>query len=168
MMDLGSTVCTRSRPRCGECPLGGACQARRLGRPGDFPAPRPRRSVPVRETRMLMVRNPRGEVWLERRPPTGIWGGLWSFPELAGDDAVADWCLRRLGCVPRRVESWPVVRHTFTHFHLDITPVLAPTENPAPAVLEADQGVWYNSRAQKPGGLAAPVRRLLDRLEQNP
>jgi A/G-specific adenine glycosylase len=81
MMDLGATVCTPRRPRCEMCPLAEGCAARQQGRVAELPASKPRRDLPVRTTRMLLLRTMDGEVLLERRPPAGIWGGLWSFPE---------------------------------------------------------------------------------------
>jgi A/G-specific adenine glycosylase len=164
IMDLGSTVCTRSRPSCGVCPLAAGCRARRSGRAQHFPAPRPRRSLPLRASTMLLLHNDRGEVYLERRPPAGIWGGLWAFPEIAPDSDPARWCRDHIGCGITEVERWPVVRHTFTHFRLDITPMLA-LAAPGDRVLEGVRGVWYNSGKTDARGLAAPVQRLLERLQ---
>ena len=86
IMDLGATVCTRARPRCGDCPLGNACIARRDGLVEVLPTPKPARAIPERETTMLIVHDPAGRVLLERRPPSGVWGSLWSLPECAGEN----------------------------------------------------------------------------------
>jgi len=111
------------------------------------------------------VCNERHEVLLERRPSAGIWGGLWSFPEMPPGHDVGEWCRTTLGVSVRDRVAWPVVRHTFTHFHLDITPVRARVkDNRAQAVLEAPGQVWYNAQQPDHRGLAAPVQRLLDRL----
>ena len=166
MMDLGATVCTRTRPQCDRCPLAAGCVARASGRQRDFPGARPRRSLPVRATHMLLVRNGQGAVLLQQRPPVGIWGGLWSFPEVESPAAGGDWCARQFGRGVDRIEAWPVLRHSFTHFHLDITPLLIDLgESRAAGVLEGRPAVWYNTRTENdPRGLAAPVQRLLDRL----
>jgi len=164
MMDLGATVCTRGRPACERCPLANHCEARRQDRVAAFPVPRPRRDLPVRATRMLLARNADGHVLLQRRPPTGLWGGLWSFPEPDAEVDIAEWCRRRLGLEIDPVETWPVLRHSFSHFHLDITPVLVRVQNPALCVLETAEGVWYNTRVPDARGLAAPVQRLLETL----
>ncbi|MFP5507171.1 MAG: A/G-specific adenine glycosylase [Gammaproteobacteria bacterium] len=165
MMDLGATVCTRARPRCGECPLADSCAAQAAGNPRDYPGAKPRRATPVRATHMLLVRNGTGEVLLQQRPPQGIWGGLWSFPEVAAADEVGGWCERVLGRRAGRVQAWPALRHTFSHFHLDITPWLVDLgDNRAGAVMEGPPTVWYNTRTSDPRGLAAPVLRLLERL----
>jgi len=161
MMDLGATLCARSRPDCGRCPLAIGCEALARGNPTGYPHPKPRRSIPVRETRMLAVLNGVGEVLLERRPAVGVWGGLWSLPECGPDLPPEDWCRDRLGAVPRRVEKLSSRRHTFSHFHLDITPLRVPLEGEPKAVAEDDGHLWYNPRSPAPVGLAAPVARIL-------
>jgi A/G-specific adenine glycosylase len=166
MMDLGATLCTRTRPRCGDCPLVADCQAHATGREREYPGSKPRRVLPVRATHMLLVRNAQGEVLLQQRPPSGIWGGLWSLPEIDSATVAEDWCRQHLGMTIRRLESWPALRHTFSHFHLDITPLLIELgKNRAQSVLEGQATVWYNTRSEDPRGLAAPVKRLLERLQ---
>ena len=64
------------------------------------------------------------EVYLERRPAAGIWGGLWSFPELDDENEIEAWCDRVIGAIPVDVERWDTVRHSFTHFDLDIEPIV--------------------------------------------
>ena len=81
VMDLGATLCVRSRPLCSLCPIEAGCTARRDGTQARIPAPRPRRAVPHRQTAFLVLRDASGALLLERRPPSGIWGGLWCFPE---------------------------------------------------------------------------------------
>jgi A/G-specific adenine glycosylase len=165
MMDLGATVCTRANPDCGACPLNVACQAFRQQRQRELPSPRPRRALPVREVRMLMLLDAQRGVWLERRPPHGIWGGLWSFPEFADQQSLFNWCDQRGIGLDAGAEQWPVVRHTFSHFHLDVTPCRVALQNPPLSVMEADKGLWYNSRKPEALGFAAPVQRLLAQLE---
>jgi len=164
MMDLGATVCTRSRPRCVDCPLERGCLARRSGQVQRLPSPKPRRKLPVQAVQMLMVCGAEG-VLLELRPPTGIWGGLWSLPECPPDADVAAWCRERLGLAVAVVERWTVLRHTFSHFHLDITPVLVTIQAGSLGVMEAGRHVWYKGPLDR-RGVAAPVQRLLDTLHQ--
>lgn len=168
MMDLGATVCRRGRPQCDACPVQTACAAHRQGTTAAYPAARPRKALPVRATHMLMLRNADGSVLLQQRPPTGIWGGLWSFPELEDRQSLGHWCEQTLGRTCADIQAWPVVRHTFSHFHLDITPLLVDLgENRADAVLEGPATVWYNTRTSNRRGLAAPVQRLLEQLQHN-
>jgi A/G-specific adenine glycosylase len=161
MMDLGAMICTRSRPGCSACPLAAGCLAHTQGRETDYPGRKPRRQLPVRETRMLMLATGGGDVLLERRPPTGIWGGLWSFPECPPETEPADWCAEHLGLRVIAVEPWSTLRHTFSHFHLDITPVRATVADTANRVMDTGRFVWYNTHQPDERGLAAPVQRLL-------
>jgi len=161
IMDLGATLCTRHAPGCDRCPLAPGCLARRAGTPTAFPEPKPRTTRPVRALHLLVLRNPAGEVLLERRPPAGIWGGLWSLPECDPEQDAADWCRQHLGTLPHRVEMLPVRRHTFSHFHLDIRPLRVELSSDATAVSDTDRALWCNP--QRPGalGLAAPIARIL-------
>ena len=164
MMDLGATVCARSSPRCDACPLAVDCGARATGRQSEFPGRRPRKEKPVRRTRMLLL-DRGGEVLLQRRPPTGIWGGLWSPPECDPEANVTDWCARELNVGVESVQPWSVLRHTFTHFHLDIHPVHVRVHGHIGGVMDDGDRVWYNVASPDRKGLAAPVSRLLRGLE---
>ena len=150
LMDLGATLCTRSKPRCGDCPLAARCVALREGRVAELPTPRAKRAVPQRSVRVLVLLN-RGRVLLERRPPRGIWGGLLSLPELP-DGKLPQ---RYIDAVPL-----PVVRHAFTHFRLDILPLVAKVSrcNTAP------EGVWLGLKEIDAAPLPAPVRKILESL----
>ncbi|MEW5757488.1 MAG: A/G-specific adenine glycosylase [Pseudomonadota bacterium] len=164
IMDLGATCCTRTRPQCEHCPLHSGCQARQLQRTADFPTPRPRKALPVRTTTMLIIRDDHGHVLLERRPPTGIWGGLWSLPEWPQDDPLEAWCARRYGLTVRQPTPGAVLRHTFSHFHLDIQPLLLQSRSAGHRIMEPGDIVWYNTQQPDARGLAAPVERLLAQL----
>jgi A/G-specific adenine glycosylase len=150
LMDLGATLCTRSRPRCGDCPLAAQCLARREGRVDELPTPRARRAVPRRAVRVLVLLS-RGQVLLERRPPRGIWGGLLSLPELPE------------GKLPRRyagAQPLPVLRHAFTHFRLDIVPLLCKVSRRD----TAPEGVWLSLKDLDTAPLPAPIRKILESL----
>jgi A/G-specific adenine glycosylase len=164
MMDLGATLCTRSRPACAQCPLQHDCRAFAEGNPGRYPQAKPRRQLPQRQTHMLLLVCA-SEVYLEQRPAQGIWGGLWSFPQFDDVDGLSAWCDAR-GLEADGRETLSVVRHTFSHFHLDITPHCLRLKNPVFSVMEAGQGLWYKLQGSDAVGLAAPVQRLLARLQQ--
>ena len=164
MMDLGATVCTRTRPRCTLCPLQSECQAYRLASIERFPTPKPRKPLPVRSARSIIMQRDTGEVLLERRPPFGIWGGLWTFPEIPPERDPVEWCVHVLGVTPRSVAELAPFRHSFTHFRLDIHPVCCAVCTPSGAVLESDDRLWYDVRNPAPVGLAAPVKKLLAQL----
>ncbi|MCC6208502.1 MAG: A/G-specific adenine glycosylase [Gammaproteobacteria bacterium] len=164
IMDLGATLCMRGAPDCARCPLAAECRARHTGRVKDYPAARPRRDKPERESTMLVLTNDAGEILLERRPPAGIWGGLWSLPEAPaearGDAAILDWCADTLRCRIDALTELPGVRHAFSHFTLTIRPLRARVLRQEAGVMEGEGYVWYNGRSHA-GGLAAPIRRLL-------
>ena len=151
MMDLGATVCTRSKPHCGACPLSDDCQALASGDPTQYPGKKPKKDKPVKSTVMLLVKNKAGKTLLEKRPPSGIWGGLWSLPEVAGDLAPLD-----------TSHSVMQFRHTFSHYHLDIEVREVRSENQsASKVSETREHVWWDNEDELPGGIAAPVAKIL-------
>jgi len=167
IMDLGATLCTRTRPRCADCPVSAGCAALAAGKQTDYPSPRPKKALPVRSVCMLMLCNSSGEVLLEQRPPAGIWGGLWSFPELPAVAAIAGHCRDSLGIKVENVTPWPELRHSFSHFHLDIVPVFASAATDHERVMEAPYRLWYNINGTEERGLAAPVEKLLQRLSES-
>ncbi len=165
MMDLGAAVCTRSAPRCGDCPLSTPCLARQQGGQTNYPQPRPRKRQPVRKTHLLLLRSPAGEVLLERRPPSGIWGGLWSFPECEETAEIERYCAEQFGLRIGTLEFHDPRRHTFSHFHLDYTPVEIPVQQQLQRIGESGRYLWHHPDAAAPGGLAAPVAKLINELK---
>jgi len=166
MMDLGSGTCTRSKPDCAQCPLTTSCQAYLHHTQTEYPGKKPKKTTPVREIQMLLVSNHNGEILLQRRPPSGIWGGLLSLPEIPIDTDTTQWCKHTLGITIKKKTCWPVLRHTFSHFHLDISPVLSTFKSHKNSVMDESEWVWYNSDPENEpqktvGGLPAPVARLL-------
>lgn len=165
MMDIGATICTRSKPDCGICPLQQDCMAFHADQVQLFPAPKPKKVLPVKSTQMILLSNIDKEILLEKRPPTGIWGGLWSLPE-CGDEQIERWCMHTFGFKVEIKKEWPVFRHTFSHFHLDITPIHVRVKAISLHIMEADQYVWYNSAQPERLGLAAPVQQLLNSMNE--
>ena len=166
MMDLGATVCTRSRPACERCPLQVDCRAQAQGNWQAYPGKKPRKALPVRSVQMLLVSNPSGELLLQQRPPQGIWGGLWSFPELSREDDPLAWLAQHQPGEAQLLGELPQRRHTFSHFHLDILPRQILLQEPGCLVLEGAQYVWYNPQQPDERGLAAPVSRLIEELSR--
>ncbi|MEP5763901.1 MAG: A/G-specific adenine glycosylase [Halieaceae bacterium] len=165
LMDLGATLCTRSRPACERCPLQTACRANSSGSQADFPGRKPKKALPVKATTMLIISNPEDEVFLARRPSQGIWGGLWSFPEVEDTVAAAALCLDTFGCEPGEMEHWEPLRHTFSHYHLDIQPLRIQLLARVDQVMEQDRHLWYNRARPESVGMAAPVSKLLKLLD---
>ena len=234
MMDLGATVCTRSRPGCPQCPLAPRCLARQRGEVERYPGRKPARTLPVRRVAMLVLQDEAGRVLLEKRPPSGVWGSLYSLPEVelppSGAEASAASrtasCVRSLPELMRAMPALPLpghamglqagneepvalplpglakglqagnkepvtlplpglakglqagneepvalqpVRHSFTHFQLDITPVLYRVSRAHSSVADSDRWLWYSIATPAEVGLAAPVRKLLANLgQENP
>ena len=164
MMDLGATLCTRARPACARCPLADTCTARRQGRQMQLPEAKPARRLPERATLMILALDRTGAVLLERRPPTGIWGGLWSLPETDPHRDPADWCRERTGAAPLRLEIHPARRHTFSHFALAMRIARVWTPDAPGGVAETDRETWFSPGALADLGLPAPVRNILTDL----
>ncbi|MCX4188567.1 A/G-specific adenine glycosylase [Methylophaga sp. OBS4] len=162
-MDLGATLCTRTRPDCEHCPLQQNCQAYQTGEPTRFPTPKPKKTIPVRHTHWLVLQNDIGEVLLQQRPQQGIWGGLWSFPELTDMGEIGDFCQQQLQLTLLNQQAVTPLQHVFTHFKLNIQPHLLQCK-PA-GVAEKDYGNWYKIEDTFKLGLPAPVKSFLKSLQ---
>ncbi|MEA5446119.1 A/G-specific adenine glycosylase [Gammaproteobacteria bacterium AB-CW1] len=162
MMDLGATVCTRSRPDCEHCPLADGCGGHASGEPERWPGKKPKKARPLRKTRMLMP-VAEGRVLLQRRPPAGIWGGLWAFPEV--EDSPAAWSRTRFGLEPEATETWASLRHGFSHFELEIQPIRLDLPS-RPEIVADTNSEWFPLDHPPEVGLAAPVSKLLDQLRR--
>jgi A/G-specific adenine glycosylase len=190
VMDLGATLCTRTRPACTACPMNQVCIAAREGRQAELPGAKARRARPSRETVLLIAE--RGEdgaraVLLERRPAPGIWGGLWSPPQFASESEALAWCRRELGDISA-AESLPPIEHGFTHFDLRLNPLRVRCVRLAPGVRsaagaqdvsgtqdapgvqettgarETTDRLWYPLDHPPKLGLPQPIARLIERL----
>jgi len=161
VMDLGATVCTRTKPACDRCPLQEICLAHARGLQDQLPTPRPARGERrVEKTCMLMLVAEDGSVLLARRPSRGLWGGLHGLPEFAENESAAAWVTQWFGVADPQFEELPALRHSFTHFDLDIVPLRLRVGASTSSVAEEGY-VWYNSRAPAKLGLAAPVAALI-------
>ncbi len=159
IMDLGATICTRSSAKCELCPLMEDCKACLQGRVSELPAKKPKKALPVRKKRLLIIRNEKGCYLMEKRPPAGIWGGLWSLPELSMDQQVDEAVRQNWRLIVSDYNDLPVFRHTFSHFHLDITPCEVRVESVLQAVAEDESYQWCTDITKL--ALAAPVSTIL-------
>lgn len=165
IMDLGATLCSRTRPACGLCPLISDCKAYASNTMEEYPQRKPRKIIPVKSTYMLIFHDQEaGRVLLEKRPPQGIWGSLWSFPETTDISEFDATLQSQLMSDTRDLQQWAPVRHTFSHFHLDITPVVIPLNKEHISVMENERWHWYDLQHPEELGLAAPVKKLLGKL----
>lgn len=163
IMDLGATLCTRRRPVCSSCPLSDDCLAFAHGLQDTIPTPRKRPRKPIRETRMALVYAADGHVLLAKRPPTGIWGGLWVLPELPAHIDTNTFCREQLGVETDTGQQLEPFRHTFTHFELDIY-VTRLQASGATRIMEANID-WFDDTNLP--GVPAPIARLVNRRQQN-
>ena len=169
MMDIGATLCTRGTPKCGSCPLQPHCSAFQLGIAKQLPVSKPKKIIPIRQATLLMIMKNPHTILLEKRPPTGIWGGLWSLPEISGTptyEEVKQECNQRFHYVVKDIQPGKIFRHTFSHFHLDIAPALISVRVTTRKLMEAESQIWYNLQEPSAIGLPAPVKKLLLELEK--
>jgi len=164
LMDLGASLCARSKPRCNECPLASFCVAYRDGRTAELPTAKPKKEIPFRRSEVLLLLRD-GAVLLEVRPPAGIWGGLWALPELpAGLSPEA--AARELGYTAGDWQTAPPLRHVFTHFRLDIVAHRGLVSGVvAGAAREPAALRWLALEAIETAPLPAPVLKLLRGLK---
>lgn len=175
IMDLGATLCTRSKPNCPDCPLQKDCQARLHDQVDLYPARKPAKTLPVRSCYFLILLDAHKRVLLQQRPPAGLWGGLWCFPQCQHEEAISQTC-HSLGIVNAAAAKAgqdieldchfrPQQRHTFSHYHLDYTPVFidAARQRHSNAVAENNLA-WVPAEAPGELGLPRPVQRLLQTI----
>ncbi|MEE9350707.1 MAG: A/G-specific adenine glycosylase [Thiotrichaceae bacterium] len=165
MMDLGATLCTRSKPTCLICPLHKECKAHRQGNPTDYPTPKPRKVVPDKYATMLLLMNDDSQVMLEKRPSPGIWGGLWSLPQFDDLQSAETWYEKVYGETFNPVKTLDEFTHTFSHFRLHIQPIKVKHTTLVTGVMEANDILWYNSGTDFSGGLPAPIKKLFKRIQ---
>ncbi|MFU8833271.1 MAG: A/G-specific adenine glycosylase, partial [Wenzhouxiangella sp.] len=155
IMDLGATVCTARQPACSRCPVAVDCLAKLEDRVSELPGRKPRRERPVRASTFLLLQDEMGRLLLERRPPTGIWGGLWCFPEQ-----------KSFNLSEKRHEhpAPAVIQHDFTHFRLDLHLrhiTIAPNQ-----VSEGSDQAWMSRAQALRAGLPRPIRQVIEDLGQ--
>ena len=161
LMDLGATVCTPKKPACLTCPVQADCQARQQGRQAELPTPKPKKVSPERQTVLMLIRRS-DKILLERRPPAGIWGGLWCLPETLSTLEAEAACLERFGLNVEFDSADDDFVHVFTHFRLTITPLPGKATGQIASVHE-DHLAWFSLEEALALGLPAPVRKLLTR-----
>ena len=160
VMDLGALVCKRSKPLCADCPVRLDCRALEQDKVDRLPSPKPAARVSERTVCMLILRDGEGRVLLEKRPPAGIWGGLWCLPD--GDSVAA--IESRLGVSGMAASTLPPFEHRLSHVRMSIRPVLADAAAGAQVQCSAARG-WYHPGQVGQLGLPRPVTDLLQRLE---
>ncbi|MDP1634368.1 MAG: NUDIX domain-containing protein, partial [Gallionellaceae bacterium] len=165
LMDMGATVCTRSKPECGKCPVQESCIALNTDRVNKLPTPRPKKTVPERHAVFLLLMHD-NDILLEKRPGTGIWGGLWCPPQFADEAAARDWFVHN-GMTAREGERLEAFTHTFTHVRLHITPLkIQLPHNPLRAAQPGS--LWLDVEEALRAAIPTPVRKMLSVLSPRP
>ncbi len=164
IMDLGATVCSRRHPACDICPLTKSCFAKKMERQHDFPGSKPKKVIPNKETVFAIIENAKGEVLLQQRPATGIWGGLWCFPEFSSDESIATKIEKQYGFNIEQQIEYKSFKHTFSHFHLMIKPVHIKLEGRVRSVNDEGLSTWLNPGKNSSLGFPAPVVSMLEEL----
>ena len=165
MMDLGAMVCTRSRPKCEICPLQLGCVAYATQSWARYPGKKPKQVLPEKVGYFLLMQQD-NTVRLTQRPPVGLWGGLFCFPQFDSEQSLREWLAKR-NIKADTLTQLNAFRHTFSHFHLDIIPMWLSVSSQASCV-EEESALWYNLAQPPSVGLAAPVERLLQQLHAEP
>ena len=160
-MDFGATLCTRHDPACVLCPLQHDCVALHEGRVAELPTPKPGKTLPEREAIMLWAEDRAGNVLLQRRPPTGIWGSLWSLPEAADRESARHWFDTHLAGDYDTASPLAAVAHGFTHYRLQIQPLRWRDVALRVHVADNDDLRWVPRDAMRTLGIPAPIRKLL-------
>lgn len=163
-MDLGATVCTRSKPQCDRCPLQQGCQAYQHDIPQNYPEAKPKKNIPTRDTHWLILQRKGGKVLLEQRPSSGVWGGLWSFPEVKSIESISEYCLNKFQIKTADITATPSFKHIFSHFKLHIHPQLIDVTGTANTTNDNNTLSWYEIDDALQLGLPAPVKTFLQSL----
>lgn len=165
MMDIGATICTRSSPSCDLCPVTKSCFANASGEQANFPQKKPKKTIPEKQTHFFIIRVDE-QILLEKRPPSGIWGGLWCFIE-AENESKLDALLAKHALTLEHKTELSTFRHTFSHYHLDITPIVVECSfNKNNQINEIDDCAWYNMHQTNEIGLATPTVKVLKTVRQ--
>ncbi len=163
LMDLGSLVCSRTKPKCNQCPLNVGCLAFAHDKTHKLPTPKPKKALPERETAMLIIRMGK-EILLEKRPQKGIWAGLWSLPEVNVNAIASEAAKQLFGLETEPEETLAIVNHAFTHYKLAITPqpltVISANKQAAP------NAIWMPIEDAIGAAIPTPVRNILLKLRQ--
>ena len=165
IMDFGATLCTRAAPACAICPLRDDCVARIEGLTSTLPAAKPAKALPTRDCVMLLLFDAEDRVLLQRRPGTGVWAGLWSLPETPDSAAARDWLAQQCTDDFAGGAHLPMVAHGFSHYRLDIAPILFREVQPRLRIPDNADLRWAARDELLSIGLPSPVRKLLSSPE---
>ncbi|MGS2719494.1 A/G-specific adenine glycosylase [Paraglaciecola aestuariivivens] len=163
MMDMGATICTRTKPQCELCPISTDCLANVQGRQGQLPHKKPKKVIPTKSTIMLIPMWQK-QCLIYKRPAVGLWGGLWGFYQVDKTTEI-EHVAQNLGLNEFQILPLPSFRHTFSHFHLDIQPIVLALKTQPTGQINEDQHIWYDLNQPQKVGLAAPTKQLFSTID---
>ncbi len=166
LMDIGSLICTRTKPKCCNCPLQKHCQALKQNLTDVLPIKQKQKTSPIKKTYLLIIMNNKQEILLEQRAPVGIWGGLWCFPACDNPNNIETDLQKKYGLKIQSKKLLPAFRHTFSHFRLDITPIVLTTQFISTQIMENKPIIWHNPHTPFKYGLPQPITKLLKYFEK--
>ncbi|PCS21529.1 A/G-specific adenine glycosylase [Candidatus Enterovibrio escicola] len=171
IMDIGSMICTWRKPKCKICPINISCNAYTLGRQTDFPSKKTKRKLPEQDICFVILQYA-NYIWLEQRPTNGLWGGLWCLLKIKEQNIDSFIKTKLIGSESSNPEYLPRFRHTFSHFHLNIMPLLFKLKGKQAfigqnEIIDGNRGFWYNLNQPAKVGLPTPVQKLLEHLTKN-
>lgn len=164
IMDLGATLCTRSKPQCPLCPVKADCKALADDRVKEFPYSKPKKALPTKHRQMLLITYKR-KLLLKQRPPQGLWGGLFAFPELDISDDPTDWCAANIQSPIKAHTELGELKHSFSHYHLQIQAHHIELAKKPRQIQDSNSQLWYDLAQPQSIGTAAIVPKLLKRLK---
>lgn len=164
MMDLGALVCTKSKPKCEICPVNTNCQAFATHSISNYPEKKPKKILLTHEKLFLIVRC-KQKILVEKRPAEGIWGSLFSLPEAPINTDVKLWCLQKFNIVPKYIEKLTSFKHSFTHFHLILDPILIEFAHLPKQLMQSNLS-WQAINDLDKIGLPTPIKNILKQLKR--
>lgn len=163
IMDLGALCCTNKKPNCLNCPLQQNCLAFKYQEQHLYPTKKIKKQVPTEEEQFLVLYNEQGLIFLEKRPPTGLWGGLWCLPRLNTNACPLEYIHDRYALLGEEPKSIMKFKHRFSHFHLAIDALKIKTKALKNRLSES-QGQWFAQEELSSLGLAKPIHVILSRV----
>ena len=160
IMDLGATCCKSKNPHCIRCPLQTSCLAHKENDVENYPHKKPKKILPTKQQQFLLLHTSDNLIYLEKRPPTGLWGGLWCFPAIDSNENPTTYVSKTYMLQTHAVQQLMTIRHSFSHFHLHIN-ALSMQISPTPYLIAESQGRWFASHELTELGLAKPVSDIL-------
>ena len=167
MMDIGASLCSRSKTDCELCPLNSRCLAYAEDRVKELPHRKPKNALPTRHCQMLIIRNSKNEIFMEKRPSSGLWGGLWSLPQIDAEAKPQQSCQQKWQFKTKHSETLTAFRHTFSHFHLTIQPIILTLITAPTVIAETNQHRWVKLSQLDQLGLSSPVKKILIQQHSN-